>query len=137
MLFRSNQELTQRFDPEKILLIEKFNPEKIITAIYLDNEKLQYNIKRFKIETSTLNSKFLFIKEGEENRLETVTTAENPILQVHTGRGQQKTSKKYKVATLVETMGWKAVGAKLLDYSKSVEMEWDEKRKPNSQTELF
>ncbi|HSN60830.1 MAG TPA: hypothetical protein VLR49_07835, partial [Ferruginibacter sp.] len=47
-----DQELTQRFDPEKILLIEKYVPEKVITAVYLDNEKLQYNIKRFKIETT-------------------------------------------------------------------------------------
>jgi len=25
----------------------------------------------------------------------------------------------------VEVMGWKAVGAKLADYNKSVEMEWE------------
>ncbi len=132
-----DQELTQRFDPEKVIQIEKFNPSKIITAVYLDQEKYQYNIKRFKIETSTLNTKFLFIKEGENNFLEAVTTAENPILHVHTGRGQQKTTKKFKVATLVEVMGWKAVGAKLIDYSKTVEMEWDEKSKPSNQAALF
>jgi len=35
-------------------------------------------------------------------------------------------------------MGWKAVGAKLVDFSKSVKMEW-EKRKNDSkdQPELF
>ncbi|MGN6194618.1 MAG: DNA gyrase/topoisomerase IV subunit A, partial [Ginsengibacter sp.] len=60
----TSQELTQRFDVDSIELIEKFDPEKIITAVYLDNEKLQYNVKRFRIETNTLNSKFLFIKEG-------------------------------------------------------------------------
>ena len=70
----TDQELTQRFDAEKVLLMEKFNPEKIITAVYFDNEKLQYNIKRFKIETTTLHNKFFFIKEGEDNRLEMVTT---------------------------------------------------------------
>ena len=43
----TDTELTQRFEPEKIILIEKFDPEKIITAVYLDNEKQQYNIKRF------------------------------------------------------------------------------------------
>jgi topoisomerase-4 subunit A len=47
------------------------------------------------------------------------------------------TSKKFKVADLVEIMGWKAVGAKLLDYSKSVEMEWEEKANPTNQAELF
>ena len=38
----TDQELTQRFDPEKIILIEKFDPEKIITAVYADMEKKQY-----------------------------------------------------------------------------------------------
>ncbi len=83
-----DQELTQRFDPDKMLLLEKYDPEKIITAVYLDHEKLQYNIKRFRIETTTLNSRFLFIKEGKDNRLEAVTTDESPVLKVQTGRGQ-------------------------------------------------
>jgi topoisomerase-4 subunit A len=120
-----DQELTQRFDVEKILLIEKYVAEKVITAVYLDNEKLQYNIKRFKIETTTLHSKFYFIKEGKDNRLEAVTTDENPILKVQTGRGTQVNKAKFKVANMVEVMGWKAVGAKLTDFSKSVEMEWE------------
>ena len=55
-------ELTQRFEADKILLIEQFNADKIISAIYLDNEKQQFNVKRFKIETTTLHNKFLFIK---------------------------------------------------------------------------
>ncbi len=59
----TDTELTQRFDGDKILLIEKFNPNKIITAVYLDNDKLQYNVKRFKIETSTLKSKFYLLKK--------------------------------------------------------------------------
>jgi len=133
-----DQELTQRFDPEKILLIEKHVPEKIITAVYLDNEKLQYNIKRFKIETTTLNSKFFFIKEGKDNRLEAVTTDEHPILKVQTGRGAQINKAKFKVANMVEVMGWKAVGAKLTDYSKAVEMEWEKPVEDSgAQGELF
>ena len=134
----TDQELTQRFDAEKMLLIEKFNPDKIVTAVYLDNEKLQYNIKRFKIETTTLHSKFFFIKEGKDNRLETVTTDEEPVLLVQSGRGQMVRSAKFKVVKLVEVMGWKAVGAKLTEYNKSVEMEWERKRgDENPQGELF
>jgi topoisomerase IV subunit A len=134
----TDQELTQRFDPEKILLIEKFNPEKIITAVYLDHEKLQYNIKRFKIETTTLHNKFFFIKEGKDNRLEMVSTENEPILMVQSGRGQMIRKAKFKVVKLVEVMGWKAVGAKLTEYSKSVEMEWEKKEhKDDGQPELF
>jgi topoisomerase-4 subunit A len=113
----TDTELTQRFDADKILLIEKFNPEKIVTAVYLEKDKLQYNVKRFKIETTTLRNKFLFVKEGEGNVLEAVTTDKEPILAVQTGRGAQVRSAKFKLAKMVEVMGWKAVGAKLMDYT--------------------
>ncbi len=132
----TDQEMTQRFDAENILLIEKFDPEKIITAIYLDDEKKQYNVKRFKIETTTLRNKFFFIKEGKGNRLEAVSTDAEPVLAVQQGRGSQIRRAKFKLEKVVEVMGWKAVGAKLVDYSKSVEMEWVRK-KENKQPELF
>ena len=131
------QELTQRFDPEKIVLIEKFNADKVITAVYLDNDKFQFNIKRFKIETTTLNNKFFFIKEGKGNRLETVTTDADPVLKVKKGRGQQVNTIKYKVGKNVEVTGWKAVGVKLEDFNKSVEMEWELKENKSNQGELF
>ncbi|MBX9893451.1 MAG: DNA gyrase/topoisomerase IV subunit A [Chitinophagaceae bacterium] len=134
----TDTELTQRFDADKILLIEKFNPEKIVTAVYLEKDKLQYNVKRFKIETTTLRNKFLFVKEGEGNVLEAVTTDKEPILAVQTGRGSQVRSAKFKLAKMVEVMGWKAVGAKLMDFSKSVEMQWEHKsEKDQLQGDLF
>jgi topoisomerase-4 subunit A len=133
----TDTELTQRFDKEKILLIEKFDPEKVISAVYLDNDKMQFNVKRFKIETTTLRSKFLFIKDGDGNRLETVTTEEEPILAVQTGKGAQIRKAKFKIAKLVEVMGWKAVGAKLMDFNKSVDMQWEPKPKEDNQPLLF
>jgi topoisomerase-4 subunit A len=132
----TDQELTQRFDAEKILLIEKFDPEKIITAIYLDSEKAQYSIKRFKIETNTLHNKFMFIKEGAGNRLEAVSTEEEPVLLMQSGRGAQVRKAKIKTVKAVEVMGWRAVGAKLTEYTKSLSMEWEQKKK-SDQPELF
>jgi topoisomerase-4 subunit A len=133
-----DQELTQRFETDKILLIEKYDADKIVTAVYLDNEKQQFNIKRFKIETTTLNNKFLFIKEGKDNRLEAVTTDEHPVLKVQSGRGQTINKAKFRVDKMVEVMGWKAVGAKLVDFSKSVEMEWEKPAEDgNAQGHLF
>lgn len=132
----TDQEMTQKFDPENILLIELFKPDRIITAVYLDNDKLQYNVKRFKIETTTLRNKFFFIKEGAKNYVEAVTTDEEPVLSVQSGKGAQVRSAKIKLAKVAEVMGWKAVGAKLTDYNKSIEMEWI-KEDPNAQPELF
>ncbi|HTE25260.1 DNA gyrase/topoisomerase IV subunit A [Flavitalea sp.] len=133
----TDTEITQRFDAENIIVIEKFNPEKLVTAIYLDNEKLQFNVKRFRIETTTLHNKFLFIKEGEGNYVEAVTTHPAPIALIKSGRGTQARVQKIKIVDFVETMGWKAVGNKLADYTKSTEIEWGQKEEKNNQAELF
>ncbi len=133
----TDQEMTQKIDPEKVLQIGKFYPDRIITAVYVDNDKKQYVVKRFRIETTTLKSKFMFIKEGDGNYVEAVTTDEEPILSVQQGRGAQVRKAKFKIAKMVEVMGWKAVGAKLVDYSKSVEMAWVPNKEANKQPELF
>ena len=132
----TDQELTQRFDADKIVEIERFDPEKTVTAIYLDNDKMQFNVKRFKIETTTLHNKFLFIKEGEGNRLEAVTTDAEPVVLIKSGRGAQAKTQKIKVNNFVEVMGWKAVGTKIFDFNKSVEINWDIKNNKKQQ-ELF
>jgi len=132
----TDQELTQKLDAEKVLLIEKFDQEKIVTAVYADMDKKQYMVKRFKIETTTLKNKFLFIKEGEGNYVEAVTTDAEPILAVQQGRGTQIRKGKMKLEKIAELSGWRTVGTRLLDYSKSVEMEWV-KAKGSSQPELF
>jgi topoisomerase-4 subunit A len=133
----TDQELTQRFNPEEVMLVEKFVPEHIITAVYLDNEKLQYNVKRFRIETTTLRNRFVFIKEGKGNLLEAVSTEAEPILLVQSGKGAQVRSAKFKIAKMVDVMGWKAVGAKLVDFNKNIMMEWESREEVKQQPELF
>lgn len=133
----TDTELTQRFDPEKVMLVEQFNPEKVITAVYLDAEKSILNVKRFKIETTTVHSKFSFIKEGDGNRLYAVTTLEEPILHVQGGTGKQVRTVRFKIGNLVDVMGWKAIGAKLMEFNKSVEMEWELPSEENDQPSLF
>ncbi len=133
----TDQELTQKLDAEKVIFIEKFNPEKIVSAIYVDLDKKQFMVKRFKIETTTLKNKFMFIKEGEGNYVETVTTMDEPILAMQQGRGAQIRKGKLKINKIAEVTGWRTVGTKLADYSKSTEMEWVRPKEEDSQPELF
>ncbi len=134
----TDTELVQRFDAEKIKLIEKFDSSKILTAVYYDVDKIQFTVKRFKIDATTLRTKYSIIKEGKGNYLETVTSQQEPILAVQQGRGTEIRRGKLKIAKMVDVMGWKAIGAKLLDYSKSVQMHWEEQIKESSnQPELF
>lgn len=133
----TDQELTQKLDSEKVIFIEKFNPEKIVTAVYADMEKKQFMVKRFKIETTTLKNKFMFIKEGDGNYVEAVTTTEEPVLAMQQGRGAQIRKGKLKINKIAEVTGWKTVGTKLADYSKSTEMEWIKPKEEDNQPELF
>lgn len=131
-------EFTQRLEAEKVVLIEKFDASKVITAVYHDVEKTQFTVKRFKIETTTLKTKYSFIKEGNGNTVTAVTTIDEPVLAVQQGRGDQIRKGKLKISKMVEVMGYKAIGAKLLDFSKSVVMHWEEAPKTdNAQPELF
>ncbi len=133
----TDQELTQKLDAEKVLLIEKFRPDRTITAVYVDMDKKQFMVKRFKIETTTLKNKFFFIKEGEGNYVEAVTTVEDPVMHVQQGRGAQIRKGKLKLVKMAELGGWRNVGFRMLDFSKSVEMEWVKFKEDPKQTELF
>jgi topoisomerase IV subunit A len=133
----TDQELTQRFETDDIVLIERFVPSKIITCIYYDNAKTQFNIKRFKIETTTLKTKFLCIKEGEENYIELITTVTEPLLLLKLGKKTDQKIQRMAVADTVEISGYKTIGTKLAD-KKNVEFEWETGDEPDAvQGELF
>lgn len=109
----TNYEVTNRYESNDAVYIEKFNPEKIVTAVYYDADKKQFNAKRFKIETQTLNNKFLFIKEGANNYLELVTTQAEPFVLLQTGKKRDPEEEEIALHETVEVMGWKAVGNRI------------------------
>lgn len=109
-------DLTNRYEREQILAIEKWIPEDPVTAVYWDNDKKQFNIKRFRIETQTLKNKFLFIKEGNKNYLYFVTTHPNPTLTIMNGKKKADAQvQELKPAEYMEVTGWKAIGSRLSD----------------------
>ncbi len=132
-----DQELTQKLDADKLIFIEKFDASKIVTVVYVDVDKKQFIVKRFKVETTALRNKYLFIKEGNGNYLETVTTEAEPLLAVQQGRGDQLRKGKIKISKLTELSGMKAVGVRLMDFTKAVKMEWSHSSSEKNQPELF
>jgi topoisomerase IV subunit A len=114
----TNYDLTNRYDPEKTLLLEKFNPKKVISAVYVDGDSKQYIVKRFMIETSTLDKEFGFISEAIGSRLVLATTSDTPEIEMEVIKGKDK-GKKTEVVNLdevVEVKGWKAIGNRLSEY---------------------
>jgi topoisomerase IV subunit A len=111
----TNYELTNRYEPEKVLRLEKFNSKKIISAVYVDGESKQYMVKRFLIETSTADKEFGFISEGIGSRLVVVTTSETPEIEVEESKGKEKgkSSEVINLEDIVDVKGWKALGNRL------------------------
>lgn len=111
-------ELTNRYEPEKTILLEKFNPKKAISAVYWDGESKQHFVKRFLIETNTADKEFNFISEGIGSRLEFVTTTESPELEIEVvkGKGKDKEIEVVNLEDLIDVKGWKALGNRLSQY---------------------
>ncbi len=117
-------ELTNRYDQNELIGIEKFDPEGVITTIYYDDEKKQYSIKRFRIETQTENQRFIFIKEGKGNYPELVTTKKHPKIILQSGKKKSEAEEEeIDLTEIVDVMGWKAFGNKLIDKKRFLGLE--------------
>ncbi len=104
-------DLSNRYQVEKLKLIAHFDPEKIFSAIYFDKKTGQYNVKRFRIETQTLNNRFLAIREGSGNFLDFITLQQEPIVRLDYGKKRE--SEEVDIADFVDVTGWKAVGTRI------------------------
>lgn len=109
-------ELTNRYEIEELIKIEKFDPEKVITAIYFDKKSAAFYIKRFLIESQTLKNNYLFIKEGDGNYLELVTTQQEPVFSLMSGKKKSElTEEQLDVNEQIDITGWRTVGTKIGD----------------------
>ncbi|MEP1955010.1 MAG: DNA gyrase/topoisomerase IV subunit A, partial [Algoriphagus sp.] len=88
-------ELTNRYDAPNVLLIEKFNPDKVLSAIYFDGGSKTYYIKRFQIETTTLNKNFNFISDHKNSYLKLVSTEKQPQARVTLIKGKEEEVMEY------------------------------------------
>ena len=109
-------ELTNRYEPSEVLLIEKFVPEKVVSAIYYDGSSKTYYVKRFQIETTTLNKKFNFITDHKQSYLKLVSTEKQPQASVTLVKGKEEEVMEYDLDMLIDVKGWKAIGNKLSTY---------------------
>jgi topoisomerase-4 subunit A len=106
-------ELTNRYEANELLLIQKFDPLKVISAIYFDGASKTYFVKRFLIETTTLNKRFNFITEHKQSFLSLVTTDAQAQVSVTLQKGKETEQMDYDLEMLIDVKGWRALGNKL------------------------
>ncbi|MEQ8925256.1 MAG: DNA gyrase/topoisomerase IV subunit A [Fulvivirga sp.] len=131
----TSYELTNRYEPNKVVHIARFDPKKPVSAVHYEGESKNYLVKRFLVETTTTEKKFLFISESAGSKLILATTDSNPMIEVEyvKGKSKDKIKEELNLNDLIDVKGWKALGnrlhqhnvkkVKLLESAKSEQVE--------------
>lgn len=110
----TDHELTNHYDNTQIMLIKRFVPNKVLSAVYWDGEQKVPYVKRFLIETTTLNKRFLFISETKKSYLMFVSIDKHPRVELF---AEKKSGEKENLPLLldefIDVKGWRAQGNKI------------------------
>jgi topoisomerase IV subunit A len=116
-------DLTRRYNPEELITLSKFDPEAVISAVHYDGVKGQTMVKRFRVETSTLNQRFSYLSDHKDSKLLFATLETNPKVRYVLKVKNKKLEGEVNLVDFIDVKGWKALGNKLSDQRLSeVEM---------------
>ena len=112
-------DLNQRFKLNDILILEKFDPENILSCMYYNTISKNNYIKRFNVETSTIDKEFIFLESNDSMKL-LLATVQNDVIfkfNYHSKSGSKKI-KEIDVDDFVDVKGWKSIGNKVPSYKR-------------------
>nr|WP_262384056.1 DNA gyrase/topoisomerase IV subunit A [Hymenobacter lutimineralis] len=103
------------FDVPNMVLLRKLEADTVISAVYVEGETKTHYVKRFKIETSTLEKRFAFIPESKGSKLLCATCFPEPEVEIKLQRDKKadKETEKLPLHSFIDVKGWKAMGNKL------------------------
>jgi topoisomerase-4 subunit A len=102
-----------RFDTEELLLLNKWNPEMPLNVChYIPSAKAWY-IKRFRIETTTLQKRFSFVVDEKGAKAAFSWQHPSPKVAFEWGTTRKKDRKVLELDQFMEVKGWKAMGNRL------------------------
>ena len=108
-------DLNKKYDVNNIVEIGNYTDSTVISAVYYEGEKGWTIVKRFKIETSTYDQKFIFIPESGGSKLYFASMQKSPLIRYSYAVGKTKEEKEVSLAEFIDVKGWKALGNKLID----------------------
>jgi len=109
-------DLGSKINMDKWLETRKYVAFDVISAIHFDGSKGWTLVKRFQVETTTINERFKFISDANGSKLFFATTLEQPIVKYTYKTGGKKKEEELDLADFIDVKGWKAIGNKLGDY---------------------
>ena len=112
-------DITNHYEPKKIVYIHKFKPTGIISAVHYDGSSKNYYVKRFTIETNTVGKKHCFISEEKGSKLNLISVHHSPQVEVDfvKGKSKEKETTVININDFIDVKGWKAIGNRLSQHT--------------------
>ncbi len=109
-------DLTRKFDSQETVFIGKFDPEAPINVIYYEGGKRWTMGKRFLVETTSLDQRYLFISDHKDSKLLYARPGKIPLLRYSFQVKGKKTESEVQLEEFIDIKGWKALGNRLSKY---------------------
>ncbi len=112
----TDYELSHRFEVDQLLHIGKLNADDdVITAVYYDGERKRTLVKRFRIETNTLDLKQSFITDHRSSKLLFATLLPHPVVGYSMTVKGKRIEGEVDLRDFIDVKGWKSLGNRLSD----------------------
>ncbi len=120
-LYEKGHYILQAPDPmmklahEGLVHVGKLTPTTVISLVHYDGEKKWSLVKRFQIETSTLDQEFSVVTEHSRSKILFATTKEKCTVRYSYVAGRKKVEEEIALHEFIGVKGWKAAGNKLVE----------------------
>lgn len=128
-------DLNKKFDAKEVVHITKFDPEAIINVIYYEGGKSWTMVKRFQIETSTLDQRFAFLTDHRSTKLLYASSNEVDKILYSYRTKDGKVEEELNIPEFMDIKGWKALGNKLTEYKVATVKKVELKQEKPAQTD--
>jgi len=108
-------DLGRKYPANELMYIGKYDELGAISAIYYEGSKGWTLIKRFMIETNSLDQRFSFLTDHKDTKLYYATAEDDPTVQYTYRANKKKYEERFQPADFIEVKGWKALGNKLTE----------------------
>ncbi|CCH01824.1 DNA topoisomerase (ATP-hydrolyzing) [Fibrella aestuarina BUZ 2] len=116
-------DLTNRYEPNDVIALQKFDPQTVVSTVYYEANQKQWFVKRFRIETTTIDKKFMFIGDAKGSKLAAASIDAQPRIEIQYQEKERGPVEKMVLepSGFIDVRGWKALG-KPLPFAKVKEV---------------
>ncbi len=106
---------TTKIDTDQLVYVGRYTPDTPLGVIHYDGHKGWTMVKRFVLETSTLNEPFLIISDHPKSKILFATAEPEVKLRYFVMSKKKKVYHEIELDQFIDLKGWKALGNKLTE----------------------